>query len=236
MTSGCRILIASRKSGVAWGSYLKLIEAPQWQVVGIVDPRAKITFDDGCAVADVVLIEARDLIWLLNHRPVQARTAFENSSPMIFLEDGDMLEVVTRGSHTWGLLLHQQLATMSVDRLALACDGYLVITTELARHLRKDGLRLDIVGTLSPEELCVLFHLGAAQSNRDIAELAGMYEGRVKMVTRALAHKLQLKNRTTLAVFAVEHEKLLSLLVARTPNSQSLTQRIWHNMDAEGQT
>jgi len=63
-----------------------------------------------------------------------------------------------------------------------------------------------------------------------------MYEGRVKMVTRALAHKLQLKNKTTLAVFAVEHEKLLSLLVARTPNSQSLTQRIWHNMDAEGQT
>ena len=130
-----------------------------------------------------------------------------------------MLEVVTRGARTWGLLLHQQLATVSVDRLALACDGYLVITTELVRSLCGNGLRLDIVGTLSPEELCILSHLGAALSNREIAEASGIYEGRVRVMTRTLTRKLQLKNRTMLAVFAIENERLLSLMMEKTPNS-----------------
>lgn len=222
MTSECRILIASRKSGIAWGSHLKLARAAHWRVVGIVDPRAKAAFDDGCAAADVVLIEAEDLIWLLDHRPALTRTAFRQSPPMVLLDEGDMLEIVTRGERAWGLLLQQYLATMSVERLALACAGYLVMNMKLVQHLRQDGLRLDIVGTLSPDELCVLTHLGAALSNRDIAEITGLFESRVKAATRTLARKLHLKNRTALAVFAVENETLLSLAAENALNAQHL--------------
>jgi len=234
MTRKCRVLIASRESGVAWASHLKLGHAQYWRVVGIVDPRARVAFGDGCEAADVVLIEAADLIWLLDHRPAQAKAAFEKLQPMILLEDGDMLEVVNRGERAWGLLLHQHLATVTIDRLALACDGYLVITAELVRRLCEDGLRLGVVETLSPEELCVLSHLGAALSNRDIAGVSGMYEGRVKVMTRTLARKLQLKNRTMLAVFAIENEQLLTLMTENAPNSQCLVQRIWRDIEAEG--
>jgi hypothetical protein len=186
MTNDCRILIASRKSGIAWRSHLQFARAAHWRVVGIVDPRAKAAFENGYAAADIVLIEAEDLIWLLEHRPGQARTAFERAPPMILLEERDMLDIVARAPPSWGLLMQQCLANVSVDRLALACDGYIVMTATLVELLRRDGLRLEIVETLSRDELCVLAYLGAAMSNRCIAEKSGMLEDRVKAMTRSL--------------------------------------------------
>ena len=143
-----------------------------------------------------------------------------------------MLDIVARAPPSWGLLMQQCLANVSVDRLALACDGYIVMTATLVELLRRDGLRLEIVETLSRDELCVLAYLGAAMSNRCIAEKSGMLEDRVKAMTRSLTRKLHLKNRTTLAVFAVENEVLLSLVAARRPNSPDRVPRIRSNLDA----
>ncbi|MEX0694029.1 MAG: hypothetical protein WD075_06270 [Rhodospirillales bacterium] len=233
MTSDCRILIASRNTGDAWGAHLKLEREGRWHVVGIVDPRAKPDFDDGCEMADVVMIEAQDLIWLLDHRSIQTGSTLESSRPVVLLEERDILEIVSRGERTWGLLVEQRIATMSVERLALATENYLVITTNLLQHLRRDGLRLDIVETLSCEELIVLSRIGLALSNQGIAAVSKIMESRVKAIIRILARKLQLKNRTALAVFAVENETLLSLMAEKTPKSRRRRQRIRSNADAK---
>tara|TARA_R110000787_G_scaffold211281_3_gene321125 strand:- start:70306 stop:71010 length:705 start_codon:yes stop_codon:yes gene_type:complete len=234
MTSTCRILIASRNAGVAWNSHQELERSGNWHVVGIVDPRAKNAFHKGCEAADVVLIESEDLIWLLNHRQIETRTAFKNSPPVVLLDEGDILEIVTRGERTWGLLMQQRFADMSVDRLALATNGYLVITNTLLEQLRGDELRIEIVRDLSQEEISVLFFLGAALSNRGIAETSGMSESRVKATSRILARKLRLKNRTALAVFAVENEALLSKMAAKRSKSLRLSKRIGRNDEAKG--
>ncbi len=233
-TSDRRVLIAARDMAAAWNTHLQLERSDRWQVVGIVDPRITATFYNGCEEADIVLIEAGDLNWLLDHQPVLAQTIFERSPPMVLLKESDILDIVTRSEHTWGLLLEQKLSTLSVERLALACDGYLVIATGLLSQLRADGLRLGIIETLSPEELSVLSYLGAALPNREIAEKSRMPEKRVKALARNLARKLRLKNRTALAVFAVENEVLLSRLAAKAPESPGPVQRIRSNVDVNG--
>jgi DNA-binding CsgD family transcriptional regulator len=234
MTITWRILIASRNAGIAWNSYLELERAGGWHVVGIVDPRAKIAFDTGCETADAILIEVADMLWLLDHRPTQARTAFKKSPPMVLLDEDDILEIVTNGDRTWGLLIDQRLFTMTADRLALACAGYLVLSTKLFQHLCRDGLRVDAVKTLSLEELSVLTHLGQALSNRAAAETLNISESHMKAASRALARKLHLKNKTALAVFAVDNEVMLSRLAAKLPELTGPSPRIGRNGDANG--
>ena len=111
MTVGRRVLIVSREAGIAWISHQSLTRDRKWRVVGIVDPQAGETFDIACEAADVVLIEAKDLVWLLDNRPSHTRDALKKAPPMILLEEQDMLNVVTRSEATWGLLPQQRLGT-----------------------------------------------------------------------------------------------------------------------------
>ena len=65
-------------------------------------------------------------------------------------------------------------------------------------------------------------------------ETSGMSESRVKATSRILARKLRLKNRTALAVFAVENEALLSKMAAKRSKSLRLSKRIGRNDEAKG--
>ncbi len=218
MTKDIRALIASRDAGTAWTSHLALERAGNWRVVGIVDPRAKDAFHKCFETADVILIESEDLIWLLDHRSNEIRENFKDSRLVVFLDVDDILEIVTRGERTWGLLLKQGFTVLPVDRLTLAYHGYLVITSTLVEHFRQDGPRLDIACDLSEIEFSLLSLTGKAISNRAISEISGLPESRVKSTARILARKLRLKNRTALAVFAVENETLLSTMAEKCRN------------------
>lgn len=218
MTKDIRVLIASRDAGIAWTSHMALERAGNWRVVGVVDPRAKNAFHNYFETADVILIESEDLIWLLNHRSIETREDFKGSPLVVFLDQDDILEVVTRGERNWGLLLKQGFTILPVDRLTLAYNGYLVIAPTLVEYIRGDGLRLDIARNLSEIEISLLSLLGMAVSNRAIAERLGIPESRVKATARILARKLRLKNRTALAVFAIENETMITTMAEKYRN------------------
>ena len=137
MTVGRRVLIVSREAGIAWISHQSLTRDRKWRVVGIVDPQAGETFDIACEAADVVLIEAKDLVWLLDNRPSHTRDALKKALPMILLEEHDMLNIVTRSEAKWGLLPQQRLAAITAERLELAVAGYMVIAENLVRCFQK---------------------------------------------------------------------------------------------------
>jgi|GEM_PF-1007585 len=200
-----RVLIVSREAGIAWISHQSLTRDRKWQVVGIVDPQVGDTFDLACEAADLVLIEAKDLVWLLENRPSRTRTSLQKAPPMILLQDQDMLNIVTRSEAGWGLLPQQRLGTITAERLELAAAGYLVIGRDLVRDLQNDVHRLNIASRLSPDERKILSYLGAALSNREISEQCGMTESRVKTVARVLSRKLCLRSRTAVAVFAIKN-------------------------------
>jgi len=198
-----RILIANRRAGEAWEAHRRLERGESWRVSDIVDPRQGKLLDAACREADIILIEAGDLIWLLDHRTKQAKASFRSTPPMILIDDNEILNVVARAEAAWGLLIRERLATVSLDKLDLAAQGYLVIPGALVIYMRRDGPRLDVLARLSPEERMVLFHLGMARSNRIISRLSGLTESRVKISARTLTRKMQMRNRTALAVFAV---------------------------------
>ena len=61
------------------------------------------------------------------------------------------------------------------------------------------------IGKMSERELVVVQHLANGLSNKEIARLLGIVDGTVKIHVRNVQRKLKLKNRTQIAVWAVEH-------------------------------
>ena len=58
---------------------------------------------------------------------------------------------------------------------------------------------------LSQRELTVVSHLATGLSNKEIARHLGIVDGTIKIHVRNVQRKLQLKNRTQIAVWAVEN-------------------------------
>ncbi len=58
---------------------------------------------------------------------------------------------------------------------------------------------------LSQRELTVVSHLASGRSNKEIARDLGIMDGTIKIHVRNVQRKLQLKNRTQIAVWAVEN-------------------------------
>ena len=72
------------------------------------------------------------------------------------------------------------------------------------RHIASGPSAKD-VGKMSERELVVVQHLANGMSNKEIARLLGIVDGTVKIHVRNVQRKLKLKNRTQIAVWAVEH-------------------------------
>jgi DNA-binding NarL/FixJ family response regulator len=170
--------------------------------MGIIDPRIGDAFDRTCAMADVVLIEAEDLIWLWDHRLHTTQKTLSAVRAVVILTDQQMLDVMTRVQQKCGLLLREEFGDVPVNLLELAIKGYMSLSDALLDRLKTNRLRLDIVGTFSPEELSVLAYIGAALPNREIAQTSSLTESRVKTLVHLVTHKLRMHNRTAVAVFA----------------------------------
>lgn len=202
MISRHRVLVASGNSDLAWDLYREITRLAQWEMIGIVDPRIGDAFERTCAMADIVLLAADDLIWLWENCLRSTRDALSEMRMVVILTDRQMLNVVSRVQTNFGLLLQPESGTVPADLLELAIQGYITLSRTLLDRMVNNRLRLDIVGQLSPEERDVLSHIGAALSNRSIAQVSGLAESRVKTVVHLVIHKLHLANRTAVAVFA----------------------------------
>lgn len=202
MSTGRRVLVASRKSDLAWALHHEVMRLTKWELIGIIDPRIGDAFDRTCAMADVALIEADDLIWLWDHRLDATQKTLSTVRAVVILTDQQMLDVMTRTQQSCGLLFREAFGDVPVDLLELAIKGYMSVSDALLCRIKTNRLRLDIVGTFSPEELRVLAYIGAAMPNRKIAQTSKLAESRVKTLVHLVTHKLRMHNRTAVAVFA----------------------------------
>ena len=202
MTAHRRVIVATRKSDLAWALHHEVKRQPGWNLVATIDPRAVDALENVCKTADIVLIEADDLIWLWDHKLDEITKTLACVRAVVVLSDRQMLDVVVRAHENCGLLLRAEYGDVPVDLLELAIRGYMSLSSTLLRRLTTDQLRLDVVGDLSAEELKILSYIGAMLSNRGIAEASGFTETRVKTLVRLVTRKLRLQNRTGVAVFA----------------------------------
>ena len=202
MTSPQCILLASLNPDLLPDLMVEVDQRPCWQLAGPINPRDFEEFARACEMADVILIEAEDLLWLWEHQPDRVLVALLLVCVVVILPDHLLLAVTTRVQNHYGLLLRSAAARPPINRISLAMEGYVVFPKALLQRIASNQLRLEIVADFSPDLLQTLALLGAALSNRNIAEVSGMTESRVKTLVHIATRRLCMNNRTAVAVFA----------------------------------
>lgn len=205
MSARRRVLVASRDSDFAGDLHREISRLSEWQLLGIIDPRIDDAFERTCTIADVLLIDADDLIWLWNNRREATDKTLEILRVVVLLSDRQILDVVPRLPPNSGLLFRTPEGDVPLHALEIALKGYMSVREPLLDRMKKNQLRLEIVARFSPDELRILAHIGHGRSNRQIARINGLPENRVKMLVYLVTHKLRMENRTAVAMFAASN-------------------------------
>lgn len=198
-----RIIVASRKTDLAWALEHEIAKRDTLLLVANTDPRAIGAVEWIAKECDIVVIEAEDFLWLWSQPGAPAERLLEAVRTVVVLAEVDLLDVVVRARDRCGILLRAIRDGTPTDRLEVAILGYIVVSPALLDTLAHDGLRRAIVGELSDEERVVLAQLGRARTNRRIAAEMGYSEARVKTLVHLVTHKLRLPSRTGVAIFAM---------------------------------
>lgn len=206
MSARRRVLVASRDLEFAGVLHREISRNAELRLIGIIDPRVEDVFERTCAMADVLMIDAGDLIWLWNSRREATDRTLGNLVVVALLSDKQILDVVPRLPLNSGLLFRTPDGGVPLHTLEIALKGYMSVCEPLLDRMKKNQLRLEIAARFSPDELRVLAHIGNGRSNRQIARINGLAENRVKTLVYLVTHKLRMENRTAVAMFAVSNQ------------------------------
>lgn len=205
MSARRRVLVASRDLDFAGALHREIGRLAEWRPIGILDPRVEDVFERTCAMADVLLIEAGDLIWLWNNRREVTEETLKIPRVLVILNEKQILDVVPRLPLNSGLLFRTPAGDVPLHTLEIALKGYISLREPLLDRMKQNQLRLEIIARFSFDERRVLSHIGNGLSNRQIAKVIGLAENRVKTLVYLVTHKLRMENRTAVAMFAVSN-------------------------------
>jgi len=89
--------------------------------------------------------------------------------------------------------------------VGLSSYGYTILPAGVGSDFGLDGLRLQLMHRLDPEERLVLEQLGVGHSNLGISKRLDFSVTRTKAIVRSILRKLHFRNRTHAAVFMARH-------------------------------
>lgn len=87
--------------------------------------------------------------------------------------------------------------------LSLQDDVAAKVIPRLLKQTSEDSAKVD--GSITPRELDILKLIGEGRSNREIADELGLSVGTVKNHVSQMMDKLDLRDRTQLAIYAIRH-------------------------------
>lgn len=175
------------------------------------DPSDALQRDFGAWSPDIILME-----WVgpegAGGDPIaQLLSRWSNARIVVFgdaLNKSDMVMALRAGAN--GYLLKSMSLDALIHSLRLVLAGEVVFPTQLAAHLVKEPLstganlslgHLDI--DLSPREIQILRCLVAGHANKVIARELNITEGTVKVHIKRLLKKINARNRTQAAIWAL---------------------------------
>ena len=174
------------------------------QFVGVIDPMLPGAISHWQDYADVLILGAADLKWLLRHQSKSTSSIALHKVVVLVASVGHLLDALSTDQRAFGIMFDPETIRHAAAVLDLAAEGpgYIVIPPRFANLLSDDGLRRIIVHELTGTERLALELLGQGLANREIALSLGCSETKVKTLVRSVLLKLRLKNRTAAAVFA----------------------------------
>ncbi|HBI56300.1 MAG TPA: DNA-binding response regulator [Firmicutes bacterium] len=124
-----------------------------------------------------------------------------------FKDDEYIREALKNGAE--GYILKSQPADSIVDSLRAVGKGSIVleraVASSLSAMLKEDKKKAKTDLQLTDREMEILELVGQGQTNREIAEILFLSEGTVRNYVTALLEKLNLRDRTQLAIFYLKN-------------------------------
>lgn len=147
---------------------------------------------DGLEATRIILSrrpEAKVLILTTFNDDEYALEALKSGSRGYLLKDADTSELIRsiRSCLEGGLVLEDQVAAN--------------ILPKLMNHTAPD----EVDESLTPRELDIICRIGEGRSNREISEELALSVGTVKNHISLILDKLQLRDRTQIAIYAIRH-------------------------------
>ena len=184
------------------------------------DIRVVAEADDGSVVVDLVTQHLPDVVILDLSMPaydgITAAEALRELYPKVgiimltmFAEDAQVIRAIRAGAD--GYLLKNIESTRVVEAIRAVARGESIIDPELASKVMNEFRRLSEmdettnVAGLTDREVGLLQLVATGLSNKEIAEELGLAESTVKNRLSVLFQKLDVKDRTQAAIYAMTH-------------------------------
>jgi DNA-binding NarL/FixJ family response regulator len=202
MSAGRRILLALRDPWLAATLRDALFHAPDFQLIGIIDPTIDRALSGWHTYADILLIGADELLWLQRSGSCGSLAASAAIRVIVLLDESRILDLFHQIDRPFDLVLDIEDGRFLAERIDLAAAGYVVFSGSLLMGWVSNHLRRRLVDDLSPNERRILACVGRALSNKGIAAETGFPECEIKKLVQSVMRKLRMKTRTAVAVFA----------------------------------
>jgi DNA-binding NarL/FixJ family response regulator len=175
---------------------------------------------DGRAIQTLVEEHQPDVILMDINMPgidgVTATRELKSQTPELriiiltmFSEDGHVIRAVRAGADAY--LLKNSESSRVVDAIRAVNRGESIIEPQLASKLLSEFRRVsdireeDTVGGLTTREMDLLRLVATGMSNKEIAQRLSLAESTVKNRLSLLFEKLDVKDRTQAAIYALSH-------------------------------
>ncbi len=156
--------------------------------------------DDRIDYAIVDLTALRALV--RRTRRTKPGPVWQAPSAILVLPSGELQDALGFLQACRGVLFWEDNFEKLRQLLIVTLEGYSGVRSELLPDFTTDRIRAGLIPRLTPVERRTFDLLGAALSNRAIAQALNVPESIAKSLVRAVLTKLRLKNRTEAAVLA----------------------------------
>ncbi|MCI3926955.1 response regulator transcription factor [Paenibacillus sp. TRM 82003] len=205
-----RVLLAEDQAMVRYGLKMMIETDPELRVAGeAANGKEAIALCEKQAF-DIVVLDIRmpemnglEALRILRSRWPRTKALMLTT----FNDDEYALEALKHGAQ--GYLLKDAEPEALIRSIRSCLSGGLSLQEDVAakvipRLLRSREERT-VDASITPRELAVLRLVGEGRSNREIAEELGLSVGTVKNHVSQIMDKLELRDRTQLAIYAIRH-------------------------------
>lgn len=124
-----------------------------------------------------------------------------------FNDDGYALEALKSGA--CGYMLKDADTSELIRSIRSCLEGGLVLEGQVAANimpkLMKQPVQEKVLESLTPRELDIICRIGEGRSNREISDELALSIGTVKNHISMILDKLELRDRTQIAIYAIRH-------------------------------